>query len=168
MLARRLVRSLLVALPIGVLSGSCTSSVDVKHALELTDVSGGWFDAGIKDGKNKIVPSVTFRLRKKTDVDLEGVSLNVVFRHPAAPGGNTEDEWGEVFLQNAQFTEGSRTAPLTVRTENGYTGDPPQSRLDLLKNSQFRDVRARVFAKYSSTQWVEIGTIDVPRQLITR
>ena len=55
-----------------------------------------------------------------------------------------------------------------VRPEKGYTGDPPQSRLDLLKHSQFRDVRARVFAKYSSTQWAEVGVIDVPRDLITR
>jgi hypothetical protein len=167
MFVRRLLRSL-VLLSVGVVSASCTSSIDVKQALELTDTSGGWFDAGIKDGKNKIVPSVTFRLRRKPDVDLDAVSLNVVFRHPPAPGTNTEDEWGEVFIQNARFTEGPQTSPLVVRTENGYTGDPPQSRLDLLKNSQFRDVRARVFAKYSSTQWVEIGAIDVPRQLITR
>ncbi|MGH9370481.1 MAG: hypothetical protein ACRD15_02995, partial [Vicinamibacterales bacterium] len=147
---------------------SCTSNVDVKQVLDVTDTSGGWYDAGIKDGKNKIVPSVTFRLRKKTDVDMDGVAVNVVFRHPPAPGGTTEDEWGEVFIQHAEFTEAAHTAPLTARTENGYTGAPPQSRLDLFKNSQFRDVRARVFAKYGSTQWIEIGMIEVPRQLITR
>jgi hypothetical protein len=73
-----------------------------------------------------------------------------------------------VFVQNAQFTEGAQTAPLTVRTDNGYTGDPPQSRTDLFKNSFFRDVRARVYAKHGSTQWVELGTIDVPRHLLTR
>jgi hypothetical protein len=168
MFAQRRVRSLILLLPTAVLSGSCSQSIDLKQALHLTEVSSGWYDAGIKDGKNKIVPSVTFRLQKQAEVDLDVVSLNVVFRHPPAPGGNTEDEWGEVFVQNARFTEGAQTAPLTVRTENGYTGDPPQSRLDLLKNSHFRDVRAHVFAKYSSTQWVQIGTIDVSRHLITR
>jgi hypothetical protein len=166
MLARRLAR-LSVVLSIA-FTWSCTSSVSIKDALELSDASGGWYDAGIVDGKNKIVPSVTFRLKKKTDADLDGVALNVLFRHPAAPGTNLEDEWGEVFVQNAQFTEGTQTPPLTVRTDNGYTGDPPQSRLDLFKNSFFRDVRARVYAKHGSTQWVELGTIDVPRQLITR
>ena len=55
-----------------------------------------------------------------------------------------------------------------VRLQNGYTGEPPQSRLEMLKNSQFRDVRARIFAKYSSSQWVEIGAVDVQRQLLVR
>ena len=51
---------------------ACSRSVDVKQALEVTDTSSGWFDAGIVDGKNKIVPSVTFKLRKKPDADLSG------------------------------------------------------------------------------------------------
>jgi hypothetical protein len=160
--------SLAVVLMAAVLSSGCSSSLDIEQALELADTSGGWYDAGIVDGKNKIVPRVTFRLRKKADVDIDSVSVNVVFRHPPAPGSTTEDEWGEAFIQNAEFSEGSQTAPLTVNTENGYTGDPPQSRTDLFKNSAFRDVRAHVFAKYSSTQWVELGTIEIPRQLITR
>ena len=35
------------------------------EALEVTDVSTGWYDAGVVDGKNKLVPSLTFRLRNK-------------------------------------------------------------------------------------------------------
>ena len=150
------------------LGAGCTTRVDVKEALEVTDTSGGWYDAGIVDGKNKIVPTVSFRLRKKGDTDIDSVALNVVFRHPPEAGSNLEEDWDEVYIQNAAFSEGSQTAPLTVRTEKGYTGDPPQSRADIMKHSQFRDVRARIFAKFSSTQWVEIGVVDVPRQLITR
>jgi hypothetical protein len=161
-------RSLFALVPVLLLIAACTSKVDLKQALEIADASGGWYDAGIVEGKNKIVPSVTFRLRKKTDAAVSSVAVNVAFRHPPAAGANTEDEWDEVFVQNAQFSEGSQTPPLTVRPPTGYTGDPPQGRLDLLKHSQFRDVRARVFVKYGSAQWVDIGTIDVPRQLITR
>ncbi len=167
MFARRLVRSLRVLVPVAALAASCAPRVDIKEAVEVADASGGWYDAGIVEGKNKIVPTVTFRLRKKADVDVAGVAINVVFRHPTAPGAATED-WDEVFVQNAQFAEGTQTPPLTVRSEKGYTGDPPQSRLDLFKNSQFRDVRAVVFGKNTSTQWVELGAIEVPRQLITR
>ena len=145
---------------------SCSRSVDVKQALEVVDTSSGWYDAGIVDGKNKIVPSVTFRLKKKGETDLAGVALNVVFRHPAAADSKTEEDWDEVFIQRADFRGADQTDPLTVRTEKGYTGDPPQSRLDILRHSQFRDVRARIFAKYSSSQWVEIGTVDVQRQLL--
>ena len=149
-------------------TASCGRSVDVKEALEVVDTSSGWFDAGIVDGKNKLVPSVTFRLKRKPDAGLAGVALNVVFRHPAAAGANLEEDWDEVFIQRAEFKDADQTEPMTIRTEKGYTGDPPQSRLDLLRNSQFRDVRARIYAKYSSSQWVEIGSVDVQRQLLVR
>jgi hypothetical protein len=167
MRARRAFRTLSILIGLS-LAGACTSSVEIKNALELTDTGSGWYDAGIVEGKNKIVPSVSFRLRKKADVDLRGVALNVVFRHPPPPGTTTPEDWDEVFLQNAEFSEGDQTAVLTVRTPKGYTGDPPQTRLDLMKHSNFRDVRAHIYAKHSSTQWVEVGTIDVQRQLLTR
>lgn len=167
MRARSAVRLLLVLLLPAWLA-ACATRADVKESIEVVDTAGGWYDAGIVEGKNKIVPTVTFRLRKKGDGNLSAVSLNVAFRHPAVAGSQTEDEWDEVFLQNVQFTDGSQTAPLTVRAEKGYTGDPPQSRADLLQHSEFRDVRARIFAKSSGGQWVDLAVIDVPRQLLTR
>ena len=147
---------------------SCSRSVDIKEAVQVVETSSGWFDAGIKDGKNKIVPSVTFRLKKTPDADLGGIALNVVFRHPATDGSNNEEDWDEVFVQRASFSSGDQTEPLTIRPEKGYTGDPPQSRLDILRHTQFRDVRARIYAKHSSAQWVEIGTVDVQRQLLVQ
>ena len=149
-------------------TASCGRSVDVKEALEVVDTSSGWFDAGIVDGKNKIVPSVTFKLRKKPDADLSAIALNIAFRYVPAPGSNVEEPWEDFFVQRAEFKNGNETDLLVVRLPNGYTGEPPQSRLEMLKNSRFRDVRARIFAKYSSSQWVEIGTVDVQRQLIVR
>jgi hypothetical protein len=156
-----------VCLLLAISLAGCHRSIDVKQALEVADTSSGWYDAGIVEGKNKIVPSVTFRLKKKADADLAGVALNVVFRHPA-PAGASEEDWDEVFIQRAEFRDANETEELTVRPEKGYTGDPPQSRLDILRHSQFRDLRARIFAKHSSSQWVEIGTVDVQRQLIVR
>jgi hypothetical protein len=149
-------------------AASCGRSVDVKQALEVVDTSSGWYDAGIVDGKNKIVPSVTFKLRKKADADVSAVALNVAFRYVPAPGSNVEEPWDDFFVQRAEFKNGNETDPLVVRLPNGYTGEPPQSRLEMLKNSNFRDVRARIFAKYSSTQWVEIGSVDVQRQLLVQ
>ena len=158
-----------MAVPIMALAAvSCSSPVDIKQSVEVVEPSGGWYDAGIVEGKNKIVPGVTFRLSKKADVELDVMALNVVFRKPPAAGATEEEEWDEVYLQNVRFSEGNQTPPLTVRTTNGYTGDPPQSRLDILKHSQFRDIRARVFAKHSASQWVELATIDVQRQLIVK
>lgn len=145
-------------------AGSCGKPVDLKQALEMTDVGGGWFDAGIVSGKNKIVPSVTFRLRKKTPTDLNRVSVNALFR--AADGKESELD-NDVFVQRVDF-EGDQTSPVKLRAENGYTAEPPQSRADMLKHSQFRDMRVQILVKVGSSQWTDLGWIDLKRQLITQ
>jgi hypothetical protein len=55
-----------------------------------------------------------------------------------------------------------------VRSQFGYTGDPPQTRADMLKNSQFRDMEAQIFAKQSSSQWVELHGVKIARLLLTQ
>jgi hypothetical protein len=80
--------------------------------------------------------------------------------------GSTDEEWDDVFLQRVDFSEGNRTTPLTVRPTGGVTGDPPQSRADMLKNSYFVDIRAVIFAKQSSSNWVELARFDIPRQIL--
>ena len=168
MSGRRFSGASLLLVALAASAASCNRSVDIKQALEVVDVSSGWYDAGIVEGKNKIVPSVTFKLRKRPGADLSVIALNIAFRYVPAPGSNVEEPWEDFFLQRAEFKDGNETDPLVVRLPNGYTGEPPQSRLEMLKNSQFRDVRARIFAKYSSSQWVEIGAVDVQRQLLVR
>jgi len=141
---------------------ACGKSIDLKQAAQVTDVSSGWFDAGIQDGKNKLIPSVTFRLAKNAGVNLDYVSLNVVFRIVGE-----QDHWDDVFVQQVDFS-GTSTAPITVRSKFGYTGDPPQSRADMLKHSAFRDMEAQIFAKQSSSQWTELQTVKIVRQLLTQ
>ena len=168
--ARRAARLVSGCLAIGLLPlalGSCSSPLDLKQTLEITDISSGWFDAGIVAGKNKLVPSVTFRVRKKTDSNVR-LAVNVVFRRLPAQGATAEEDWDEVYVQAVKFGEDNQTAPMTVRAKTGYTGDPPQTRLEMLKHSQFRDMRAHLFVKHSSSQWVELATVDVQRRLLTQ
>ena len=146
----------------GLLTASCAGSVDVKEAVQVTDVTTGWFDAGVVDGKNKLVPSVTFRLRNTSDRDLSAVSVNVVFKF----ADNGEDH-EEIFKQRVPF-ENKQTELITVRAQNGYTGQPPQTRADMLQNSQFRDMDAVVFVRQASAQWVELHRVRVERQLLTQ
>jgi len=162
----------LVAL-VPVLAAGCGTPVDLKQALQVVDISGGYHDAGVVEGRNKIVPSITFRLKKSTEDSLRPLSVNIVFKQlpkpgtAVAPGQPAENDWDEVFKQSVPFT-GNQTDLLTVRASAGYTGDPPQSRADILKHSQFQDVRVHIFAKHSSSQWVEIAQYDLPRQLLTQ
>jgi hypothetical protein len=154
---------LVIALLASALSAAaCGKAVDLKQATQVTDVSTGWFDAGIQDGKNKLVPSVTFRIHKNPGTDLSSLSLNVVFHLTGE-----QEHWDDVFVQRVDFT-GDSTAPITLRSKFGYTGDPPQTRAEMLKNSQFRDMEAQIFAKQSSSQWVELHDVKIVRQLLTQ
>ena len=147
------VASLLVA--------SCSKPVDVQQSIQVSDVTTGWFDAGIVDGKNKLVPSLTFRLRNTSGVDLSSVALNIVFKF----ADNGED-YEEIFKQRVPF-QNAQTELLTVRSQTGYTGEPPQTRADMLKNSQFRDMDAVIFVRQAAGQWVQLHRVRLERQLLT-
>lgn len=166
-------RKLAPAVLLAVLATGCSRPVDLKQALQLTDLAGGYHDAGILEGRNKLVPRITFRLKKSIDDDIRPLSLNVVFKQlPKAgvavpPGSPAETDFDESYVQSVPF-EGNQTAVLTIQTKAGYTGDAPQSRADMLKNSQFQDMRVHIFAKHSASQWIEIATYDIPRQVLAQ
>jgi hypothetical protein len=143
---------------------ACAQPIDLKQALEMTQITSGWFDAGIVLGRNKIVPLVRIQLRKRSPVDLDRVSINALFR--AADGKESELD-NDVFVQRVDF-QAADTPPITIRAQNGYTAEPPQSRADMLKHSQFRDMRVQILVKHGSAQWTDLGWIDIKRQLITQ
>ena len=144
---------------------ACTRQVDIKQTFRVTDLSGGYYDAGVVDGKNKLIPTVSFRIDKNTSEEIRPLSVNILFKQVK---GSTDEEWDDVFLQRVDFSEGNRTSLLTLRPAAGVTGDPPQSRAEMLKNSYFIDIRAVIFAKQSSSNWVELARFDIPRQILPR
>ena len=150
-------------LPVAALAG-CSKPVDLKQTIEVADLQSGWFDAGLVDGKNKIVPSATFRLRKRGDVDVRPVALNIVFKNADGSDSSFED----IYIARVAFNDQGTTDTVTARSKNGYTADPPQTRADMLKNSQFRDVAIQIFAKQSSAQWVELQRVVLDRQILTQ
>lgn len=162
----RLISSIgLVGLTLSPLAfAACSKSVDLKSVLEVVDVSSGWYDVGVVAGRNKIVPSVTFRLKKRAAIDLDRVAINALFR---AVDGKESELDNDVFIQRVNF-ESDQTPPVTLRAENGYTAEPPQSRADMLKHTQFRDMRVQILVKQGSAQWTDLGWIEIKRQLITR
>ena len=162
MSVRRLAALLLFSwLPVAAGTG-CTKPVDLKQAVQVVDPAGGWFDAGVQSGKNKLVPSVTFKLKKgAADVKLSSLSLNLTFIFV-----DTQEHADDVFVQNVPF-DGPETAPIVVRSQWGFTGEPPQTRAEMLKNSHFRDMEVQIFAKQSSAQWVELQRVKIARQLLT-
>ena len=166
MMARATASSIVALLMVSLVGvAGCGAPIDVKQAVQITDISGGWYDAGIKDGKNKLTPSVSFRVTKKTDDAIRPLALNLAFKKITAAG---EEDFDDFYIQSVSFGSGNVSEPLTVRTETGYTADPPQSRADMLKHKDFQDLRVIFFAKHSSSNWVELARFDLPRTLIAR
>jgi hypothetical protein len=143
----------------------CTPPVDLSTALHLQDVSTGWFDAGIVEGKNKLVPTVSFVIKNTSDQRLTSLQVNALFRRV-----QENDEWGSGFLTVAGtegLAAGGTTPVLNIRSQLGYTGTD-QSREEMLRNSHFVDAKVELFAKYGSTQWKRIGEYPITRRLITK
>jgi len=142
------------------MAAACTTSVDLKQNVQVADVSTGWFDAGVVDGKNKLVPSVTFKLRRPANVKLSSLSLSLFFKKL---DGTQHDD---VFVQRVEFNENGETNPIPVRSQTGYTGDPPQSRADMLKHKDFQDMDVEIFARQNSA-WVPLHKVRIERNLLT-
>ena len=134
-------------------------------ALRLTQVSTGWYDAGLDSlGRNKIVPSVSFRLENATDDPIRYVQLNGVFRRRGE-----EEDWGTAYVSafgSEGLEPGRSTAAYRLESERGYTGE--QSQGEMLAHRDFVDVTMDLYVKHRGEQWVRLATVDIDRQLLTR
>jgi len=145
-------------------TASCGPTVDLTKGIQVVDVSTGWWDAGVVNGQNKLVPSVTFKFKNVSDQTLDVLQANVVFRRV------TEDkEWGSSYVKitgTEGLAPGATSESQTVKSQLGYTGS--ESRQQMLDNGQFVDAKIELFAKYGSIQWQKVGEYPVPRTLITK
>jgi len=143
---------------------ACSSGADVATAIQVLDVSSGWFDAGIINGQNKLVPTVTFKLKNVSDKPVTTLQANILFHRV-----NSAEEWGSGFLKVAGsqgLAPGATTDPLTVKSDLGYTGS--ETRADMLKNSQFVDAKVRILAKAGSNYWHPLGEYQIERRLLVQ
>jgi hypothetical protein len=158
----RAARRLFLLSVILVSAAGCGPKIDLTKGLEVVDVTTGWFDAGQFDGANKIVPTITFKLKNVSGQKLKALHTNVVFREVGKPN----EEWGSGFkiVRGSEGLEpGETTEAITLRSQNGLKA--PQPRADMLVNKYFVDAKVDLFAKYSSTQWVRLREVNVERHL---
>jgi len=156
--------AVLLALTLG--AGGCTGkAVDLKASLEVVDLVTGWFDAGIVAGKNKLVPSISFRLKNASPEKITSVQTMVVFRPVNEPGV----EWGSSYaatIDEKGLEPGQASQPVVLRSSFGHTGE--QSRLEMLRNSHFVDAKVELYAKYRAQKWEKLGEWQASRQLLTQ
>src|SRR4051812_26751941 len=59
---------------------ACSQPIDIGKAIQVDVATSGWRVAGVVDGKNKIVPSVSVTLKNISGQTLNAVQTNAVFR----------------------------------------------------------------------------------------
>ena len=157
--------AVLVLVPL--LAGSCGAPVDLARNCRITPETTGWFDAGItEDGKNKLVPSIVFRVKNAGDTAFGTIQFNCLFKRI----GDSE-EWSAVLVRGASagadyLAPGATSGAITVRSQQGYTGTEP--RVTMLQNRLFVDFKAEIFGKSGSSTWVKLGEFRVNRQLLAK
>jgi len=145
-------------------TAGCTPTVDLTTGLEILDTSTGWYDAGVVSGQNKLVPSVSFKLKNLSDQNLVVLQVNAIFRR-----GTETDEWGSGFgtaVGGEGLAPGATTETITLNSTRGYTGTETIS--EMLQNSQFIDAKVNLFAKYGSISWTPVAEMPIERVLIPR
>jgi hypothetical protein len=161
-----MMRRFVVLLPLilAFAAAGCGGGADLAEAAKITEVTTGWFDAGVtEDGKNKLVPSVSFRINNAAQATLGSTQLNLIFKRVT----DTE-EWTTSFVRGVGpdgLAPGAATPPIVVRAQQGYTGT--QARLTMLQNAQFVDFKVEIFGKHASATWVKLGEYKIERQLLT-
>ena len=148
------------------LSTQCGASVDAVAALEPVNVITGWYDDGIiEGGKNKLVPSVSMKLRNKSDRELSSIQINAIFRRVGE-----KEMWGEYFgwavTRKAPLAPGAETETMVMRSTLGYTGEQP--RMQMLQNKEFVDAKVEIYLKQGSKVLAKLAEYPIQRQLLTR
>jgi hypothetical protein len=154
--------ALLLPLALAVILASCDRR-KVETVLKVTDVSTGWYDVGIVDGQNKLVPSVSFQLQNGTDESIKSVQINAVFRAVDDPRS-----WGDRLIRGVGsdgLAGGATGSTLVVRGPQGYTSLAP--RVDMFEHKEFVDVKVDLFARHGSRTWAKIGEFPIERKLLT-
>ena len=161
-------RARLAVLVLASLLGSaCGVPIDLVKNCRVSAETTGWFDAGItEDGKNKLVPSIVFRVSNTGDAPFSGIQFNCIFKRVGDP-----EEWSTVLIRGAsagvdELPPGATSPPITVRAPQGYTGIQP--RADILQNRLFVDAKVEIFGKAGSATWVKLGEFPITRQLLAK
>lgn len=148
-------------------AASCTRSADLTKACKLTPILSGWFDAGVTDdGRNKLVPSVSFTLTNTGSESWGPMQINCIFKRL----GDTEER-STVLLRGTttganDLAPGATTPTIVARATEGYAG--PEPRATMLQNHLFVDFKVEIFGKSGSANWVKLGEYPITRQLLTK
>lgn len=142
-------------------AASCGRSVDLATTFNITNVLTGYYDAGVVNGLNKLVPSISFRLKNVGPVPVSEVNIVAAF-WVVGDDGPLQD-YDLPGIGREAVASGAESPDILIRSEIGYTLEQP--RAELFTHSMFRDGTVKLFAKRGG-KIVPLGEFKIDRRII--
>jgi hypothetical protein len=159
----KLAARVVILAPLVVLAGCGPSTIDVASTIKVDDLTTGWFDVGVTNGMNKLVPSASYTVSNTSASALGPLHVYSVFRFKGEP----EELGSALIMLRGQDALGphATSKALTVRGNWGFSGQQP--RAQMLMHKDFKEATVQIFAKYGAGQFVKLTEQQVKRQLLT-
>lgn len=153
-----------VAAVLAVVAAAGCESVDLKTAVQIADVSSGYYDNGLAaNGFNHLVPSVTFSVRNVSDRELS--SVDVVVMYWAAGQDAEQDESLMKVIGGSGLPPGATSDPVVSRSKVGFNLEQP--RAELFTHPRFVDWTAKLFLKRGG-KIVPAGEYKIDRRILLK
>jgi hypothetical protein len=146
------------------LGASSCAQVDLKTVLEVQELTSGYYDAGVTEGGlNKLVPSVTFRIKNISAEPVRSVDMVIFFWGVQYEQPQELDEVIIKAIGSDGLAPGALSEPIVVRSKQGFSLE--QARAELFNHRLFRDTTAKLFMKRGGTI-VPFGEFVTERRLL--
>ncbi len=160
MLLKRLSAALLLAC-----AASACDQVDLKSSFEITELSSGYHDAGVNDvGDNKLVPSLSFKIKNISTEPISSVDMLVFFWGVEFDLPKELDEVIVTVVNSDGIAPGATSEMIVVRSKQGYALQQ-QARSELFNHRLFRDSTAKLFLKRAG-KIVPFGEYTIDRRVL--
>lgn len=162
-MVRRLAALVGLAASIAVVAGTAACrAVDLSKALTVEPVLSGYYDDGLLDGWNHLIPDLTFRIKNTGATPISaGIRLTVNFWFTADADGENDS----IVLPpiEKRLAPGDETVIFQARAPHGFRLEGP--RADLFSHSGFKDMTAKIFAQSHGVLY-RLGDFPIDHQII--
>lgn len=134
--------SLFLMAAAGLVSAAC-GGADLSKAVQVNVVSSGFYDLGVIDGRTKIVPGASVRVKNVGTAPIDGFQISASFWIVGDDG--MKDEIQLMGLVAKDLAPGAESEPIVLKASHGYTLDVPRSQA--FQNTLYRDFTIRVLGK---------------------
>ena len=143
-------------------AAACGPEPDLAASLKLVPEISGYYDPGLQpDGQNKLVPSMTFRIKNEGPLPINYVDIVIAYWPVGADG--EKDSLQIKGIGSTALEPGQTSEPFTVRSSVGYLS--PMPRAEFFQSSYYTGFIIKVFAKRKG-KTTPLGEFPVEARLL--